>query len=70
MQESTTPLRVLLADDHVTVRHGLRLLIDGQPDMKVVAEASDGATAIRRAIELTPDVSIVVCLLRVKNTGK
>ena len=33
---------MLLADDHVTVRHGLKLLIDGQPDMKVIAEASDG----------------------------
>ena len=31
----TAPLRILLADDHVTVRHGLKLLIDGQPDMKV-----------------------------------
>ena len=42
MPERAAPLRILLADDHVTVRHGLKLLIDGQPDMKVVAEASDG----------------------------
>ena len=32
-----TPLRILLADDHVTVRHGLKLLIDSQPDMEVIA---------------------------------
>ena len=41
-------LRILLADDHVTVRHGLKLLIDGEPDMKVVAEASDGEAAMQQ----------------------
>ena len=59
MRESTTPLRILLADDHVTVRHGLKLLIDGQEDMKVIAEASDGATAVRLALELGPDVVVM-----------
>ena len=43
-------LRILLADDHVTVRHGLKLLIDSQPDMKVVSEASDGNAAVQNAI--------------------
>jgi two-component system response regulator NreC len=50
---------VLLADDHVTVRHGLKLLIDGQPDMKVVAEASDGDAAVKRALTLKPDVVVM-----------
>ena len=59
MREHSDPLRVLLADDHVTVRHGLKLLIDGQTDMKVVAEASDGATAVQRALELKPDVVVM-----------
>ena len=59
MREHSDPLRVLLADDHVTVRHGLKLLIDGQADMKVVAEASDGATAVQRALDLTPDVVVM-----------
>jgi DNA-binding NarL/FixJ family response regulator len=59
MREPSDPLRVLLADDHVTVRHGLKLLIDGQPDMKVVSEASDGATAVQRALELKPDVVVM-----------
>ena len=59
MPEPAGPLRVLLADDHVTVRHGLKLLIDSQPDMIVVAEASDGASAVRRAQELKPDVIVM-----------
>jgi two-component system, NarL family, response regulator NreC len=59
MADRTRPLRVLLADDHVTVRHGLKLLIDGQPDMKVVAEASDGAAAVQRALEIKPDVVVM-----------
>jgi DNA-binding NarL/FixJ family response regulator len=53
------PLRILLADDHATVRHGLKLLIDAEPDMKVVAEASDGAAAVRQAVELKPDVVVM-----------
>jgi DNA-binding NarL/FixJ family response regulator len=59
MTHPSAPLRVLLADDHVTVRFGLRLLIDAQADMKVVAEASDGTTALRHALELTPDVVVM-----------
>ena len=53
------PLRILLADDHVTVRHGLKLLIDGQPDMTVVSEASDGNAAIAGTIALKPDVVVI-----------
>jgi two-component system response regulator NreC len=52
-------LRILLADDHVTVRHGLKLLIDSQPDMKVIAEASDGNAAVQRAVALKPDVIVM-----------
>jgi DNA-binding NarL/FixJ family response regulator len=59
MRESPRTLRILLADDHVTVRHGLKLLIDGQPDMRVVTEAGDGETAIRRAVTLKPDVVVM-----------
>jgi len=59
MPERPDPLRILLADDHVTVRHGLKLLIDGQTDMKVVAEASDGAAAVQRAIDVKPDVVVM-----------
>jgi DNA-binding NarL/FixJ family response regulator len=59
MPERPDHLRILLADDHVTVRHGLKLLIDEQPDMKVVAEASDGAVAVQRALDLKPDVVVM-----------
>jgi DNA-binding NarL/FixJ family response regulator len=59
MSDKGQPLRVILADDHVTVRHGLRLLIDGESDMTVVAEASDGETAVRKTLELKPDVVVM-----------
>ena len=38
--------RILLADDHELVRGGLKLVLDSQPDLSVVAEAGDGATAL------------------------
>jgi DNA-binding NarL/FixJ family response regulator len=59
MPEPAVRLRILLADDHVIVRHGLKLLIDGQPDMTVISEASDGETAVQRAVELKPDVIVM-----------
>jgi len=59
MSEPAGSLRVLLADDHLTVRHGLKLLIDSQPDMKVIAEASDGHTAVQQAVKLKPDVIVM-----------
>jgi DNA-binding NarL/FixJ family response regulator len=43
--------RVLLADDHTLVRDGIRLLLDAQPDLEVVAEASDGAEAVDLALQ-------------------
>lgn len=52
-------LRILLADDHVTVRHGLKLLIDAEPDMTVIAEASDGDAAVERAVALRPDIIVM-----------
>lgn len=59
LPERHAPLRILLADDHVTVRHGLKLLIDGEADMKVVAEVGDGEAAVRKALELKPDVVVM-----------
>jgi two-component system, NarL family, response regulator NreC len=52
-------LRILLADDHATVRHGLKLLVDAEDDMQVVAEAGDGNEAVRKARELKPDVIVM-----------
>ena len=59
MADAVRQLRIVLADDHVTVRHGLKLLIDAQADMTVVAEAGDGAAAIRRVDEFAPDVVVM-----------
>jgi DNA-binding NarL/FixJ family response regulator len=59
MSEPAVRLRILLADDHVIVRHGLKLLIDSQPDMTVISEASDGETAVQRAVQLKPDVIVM-----------
>ena len=59
MSDKSGRLRVLLADDHATVRHGLKLMIDAEPDMTVVAEASDGDEAVRHARALKPDVIVM-----------
>jgi two-component system response regulator NreC len=50
------PIRILLADDHTMVRDGLRALLDRQPDLEIVAEASDGRECVRLAEEHLPDV--------------
>lgn len=52
-------IRILLADDHKIMRAGLRSLLEKEHDMKVVAEASQGRTAVRLAREHSPDVAII-----------
>jgi two-component system response regulator NreC len=54
-----TAIRVLLADDHAVLRAGVRLLVDAQPDLTVVAEAADGESAIEKARETSPDVVVL-----------
>ncbi len=56
----TVPLvtNVLIADDHAMVRRGLRLVIDREPDLRVVAEAGDGADAVQRSLD--PEVHLAV----------
>jgi len=51
--------RILVADDHAIVRQGLKLLIDSQPDMEVVAEAADGTAALEQAGATKPDIAIL-----------
>lgn len=53
------PLRVLLVEDHETVRAGLRLIIDSQADMRVVGEAPDGTQGLTRIHDLAPDVVVM-----------
>jgi two-component system response regulator NreC len=53
------PIRIILADDHQIVRQGLRILLEAEPDMEVVAEADNGRKVLRMANELTPDIIIM-----------
>jgi DNA-binding NarL/FixJ family response regulator len=57
-------LRVLLVEDHETVRQGLKLLIDREPDLEVVDEASDGAQAIERGRYGELDVAVIDVSMR------
>ena len=52
-------LRILLADDHETVREGLKMILNAQPDMEVVATAGDGREAVIEAARISPDVVIM-----------
>ncbi|MFD4711847.1 response regulator [Streptomyces sp. NPDC058430] len=55
----TTSIRILLADDHALVRRGVRLILDGEPDLEVVAEAGDGAEAIEMARTHPVDLAVL-----------
>lgn len=57
----TVPLkvRILLADDHAVVRHGLRLVLDAEPDLEVVAEASDGHEAVELGVGEDVDLAVL-----------
>ena len=57
MNADTT--RILLADDHTLVRRGLRLILDGEPDLAVVAEAGDGAEAVEIAVREQVDLAVL-----------
>jgi DNA-binding NarL/FixJ family response regulator len=56
-------IRVLLADDHTVVRHGLRLVIENSGDMEIVAEAENGRDAVQLARKLAPDVIVLDVLM-------
>jgi DNA-binding NarL/FixJ family response regulator len=51
--------RILLADDHALVRNGLRLILDAEPDLEVVAEVGDGAQAVSRGVSDDIDLAIL-----------
>ncbi|WP_060207322.1 response regulator [Sporosarcina koreensis] len=52
-------ISVLIVDDHEIVRAGIKMMIDEQPDMKVIGEAGDGQEAVQKAQDLMPDVVIM-----------
>jgi DNA-binding NarL/FixJ family response regulator len=62
-------IRVLLADDQAMVRAGLRVLLDSEPGIQVVAEAADGAEAVRRCVSGLPDAVPDVVLMDVRMPG-
>jgi two-component system response regulator NreC len=53
------PVRILVVDDHALVRAGIRVLLDTQPDLRVVGEAATGEEGVRLAAELRPDVVVM-----------
>ncbi|HVS77145.1 MAG TPA: response regulator transcription factor [Steroidobacteraceae bacterium] len=55
----TEPVKILLVDDHAIVREGYRRLLEGEPGIRIVGEASDAAQACRSALELSPDVVVM-----------
>jgi DNA-binding NarL/FixJ family response regulator len=52
-------LRVLVCDDHALFRRGLQMVLEQEPDLELVGEASDGAEAIQKALDLVPDVILM-----------
>ncbi|MCX5148129.1 MULTISPECIES: response regulator [unclassified Streptomyces] len=59
MEETPTTIRVLLADDQALLRSAFKVLVDSEPDMEVVGEASDGAQACALARQTRPDVVLM-----------
>jgi NarL family two-component system response regulator LiaR len=55
----TNPIRVLVVDDHLVVRTGIRALLATEPDIEVIGEARDGAEAVEEAARLRPDVILM-----------
>ena len=60
-------IRILLADDHTVVRKGLRLLLESQPGLTVVADAANGRETVARAEELKPDVVVMDVAMPILN---
>ena len=59
MDRRTTPIRIVIADDHPIFRDGLRRLLESEPDMKVVGEACDGLEAVKMAMQAKPDILLL-----------
>ena len=60
-------LKIVLAEDHKTVREGIKLLVNAQPDMEVIGEAGDGEAVIALTAELDPDIVLMDISMPVLN---
>lgn len=60
-------IRIIVAEDHLTVREGIKLLLKAQPDMEVIGEAGDGEAAVALATKLQPDMVIMDVSMPVMN---
>src|SRR6188472_4099395 len=59
VNERSQPIRILVADDHALIREGIAVLVGTQPDMTLVAEASNGSEAIQQFRTHRPDVTLM-----------
>ena len=59
MKRSSDTVKILFADDHQIVREGLMRLIERESDLKIIAETDNGTDAVRLALQLRPDVTIL-----------
>ena len=54
-----TPIKIMLVDDHEIVRTGLRMMLEAEPDLEIVAEAESGEEALEKASTSRPDIVIM-----------
>lgn len=65
--KKSPPIRILIADDHYVVRMGLLAIVNTEPDMEVVAQATDGAQATALFTKWNPDIALMDVRMPVKN---
>jgi DNA-binding NarL/FixJ family response regulator len=59
MQGEISPVRIIIADDHILVREGIQAMLESEPDLEVIGEAADGREALELCRELCPDLVLM-----------